>query len=102
MFGLSNIFKSKSFDFAEYLIERGYVLKHDEIIYKVFQKEMVLIYVYEKIEQRQNKMVSINVLDSNVATLSFIPKSRTMFDILLNQIRIDIIENDDFEIKTVE
>lgn len=102
MFGFSNIFKSKPFDFIEYLDEMEFVLKHDLPDVKIYQKNLVLIYVYEPTEENKNQRINICVLDFPAASFSFIPKSRTMLDILLNQIRIDIIENDELKINEVE
>lgn len=93
MFAFSNIFKTKPFDFEEYLDERAFVLKYGSDEIKVYVNDVIRVTIFNE-NNINNKKVIIDVLLSEVASFSFIPKSRTMLDILLNQIRIDLIEKD--------
>lgn len=83
-------FKSNPFDFSKYLInDKGFVVKSEYPKGKTLVKKGIEISVFETIDINGYNKVEIVCGGIEVASMKFIPKSKTMVDIMLNQIYVD-------------
>ena len=87
------LFKSKVFDFNEYLVKNlGYSIKDEYPQGSTFVNGEIEISVYKLKKTRGYDIVSVDLGSYNIASLKFIPKSKTMVDIMLNQIVYELRE----------
>ena len=86
------LFSFKKFDFCEYLVNYlGYKEMAEYPQGKKFTRSGMEISIHS--DSDNNSEVIIDYKGGNVATLKFIPKSKTMMDIMLNQIRLEVDES---------
>ena len=83
--------KGEKFDFCKYLTDTaGYILKEDFHNIGIFQNGHLQITVYKIKDVKGYNLVTIDFDSTNVVTMKFIPKSKTMTEIMFHQIRKEI------------
>lgn len=83
--------KGKKFDFCKYITRTaGYVLKEDYHNIGIFQNGHLQITVYNIKSVKGYDLVTIDFDSTNIVTMKFIPKSKTMTEIMLHQITREI------------
>lgn len=86
-------FWNKHFDFCEYLVkEMGYKLEIEYPTGKGYTKDGIDVAVFKIKHLQGYDKVEVNIGEYTIATLKFIPKSKTMVDIMFNQIRSEVDE----------
>lgn len=86
-------FGKKQFDFSGYLVkELGFCIMAEHPKGFTYEKDGIEVSVFKLIELHGYNKVQICCGGVEMATLKFIPKSKTMVDIMLNQIRFELDE----------
>lgn len=88
------IFKKKEFSFSDYLIELGFDKTDETLHHTTYSNGIYQISIFEKERGGYNK-VTIGLDDFNLATFRFIPNSKTMVDMILNSINIEVDINEE-------
>jgi len=89
-----SVFKKKEFNLGQYLIELGYFKTEQTVSHTTYSDGAYCISIFIK-ERGGYNMVTITLDDFNLATLRFIPNSKTMMDMILNSIKSEVDSNEE-------